>query len=64
MELTDQNESVFKRSLLVLTKVSRKISALLEDHKLFKTFVFNNKEHQRTLLGHAKKLCAIMRERS
>ena len=47
----------------MLKQVSRRIQHFLNDHKIYKVFIFKGKDHQQTLLGHARKLTKFLKEK-
>jgi len=65
--LSGQDEQAIVRGLQVLQKVSRRIAQFTDDHKLFqsfsKQFVYDGKDHQETLLGHARVLTDFLKEK-
>ena len=59
-KISDQDEVTLLKSLQLLQKISRRISHFLNDHRLFKIFQFDNKDHQQTLLQHAVELSEFL----
>lgn len=51
--MTVKDERLLVKGLHVLRKVGRKVSTFLDDHHIFKRFIFNGVDHHATLLNHA-----------
>ena len=50
--------------LQVLRQASRKVSIFLNDHRIFKRFIWNGADHHQTLLAHATRLQTLLLERA
>lgn len=61
--LADKDDAILKRGLQSLMQVSRRITYFLDDHLIYKHFIFNGNEHQQTLLKHARKLWKFAKKR-
>lgn len=61
--LTFKDEKLLVKGMHVLRKVGRKVATFLNDHRIFKRFIFNGVDHHTTLLSHAQNVLTILVER-
>lgn len=63
IKLNSQDESAVIKGFQLLQSVSRRICHL-QDYRIFKQFIYNNKEHQQTILDHAISLSDFLKSQN
>jgi hypothetical protein len=62
--ISQKDEYAVMKAITLLQKISRRISHVIHDHRLFTKFLFNGKDHQQTLLYHGEKLSQFIEKYS
>lgn len=59
-KLSEKDEQMLVKGLQILRQASRKVASFLNDHRIFKKFIWNGADHHQTLLAHATRIQKLL----